>query len=253
MPEQIGQKLVAATATASGLGPPPDAEALDASGVLALALQRIGRDRLVLVSSFGVEDMVLLDLLVRLERRPRVVTLDTGRLPEETYALMDASRERYGIDLEVYAPEAGAVEDLIRRQGPNLMYRSIQNRLTCCEIRKVSPLNRALASADGWITGLRRDQTPGRKGVKKLGVDLEHGLIWKAAPLADWTSDQVWDYVRREEVPYNALHDAGYPSIGCEPCTRAVVPGDDPRSGRWWWEQNGSRECGLHVPKGGPA
>jgi phosphoadenylyl-sulfate reductase (thioredoxin) len=133
------------------------------------------------------------------------------------------------------------------------MYRSIENRLACCEIRKVRPLNRALSTADGWITGVRRDQTPSRKGVSKLGVDLEHGLIWKAAPIADWTSDEVWDYVRRENVPYNALHDAGYPSIGCVPCTRAVAPGDDPRSGRWWWEQDGSRECGLHVPKGRPA
>jgi phosphoadenosine phosphosulfate reductase len=249
MPENIGQTVVAATATRLGL--PPDAEPLDATGVLALALERIGRDRLVLVSSFGVEDMVLLDMLVRLEPRPRVVTLDTGRLPEETYAVMEAARERYGIELEVYAPEAAAVEELVGREGPNLMYRSLEDRLACCEIRKVLPLRRALATADGWITGVRRDQTPSRKGVRKLGVDLEHGLIWKAAPLADWTSDAVWEYVRREEVPYNALHDAGYPSIGCAPCTRAVAPGDDPRSGRWWWEQDGSRECGLHVPRGG--
>jgi phosphoadenosine phosphosulfate reductase len=249
MPENIGRTLTAATANPLGL--PPDAEALDASGVLALALERVGRDRLVLVSSFGVEDMVLLDLLIRLEPRPRVVTLDTGRLPEETYAVMEATRDRYGIELEVYAPDATAVEELVRRDGPNLMYRSLENRLSCCEIRKVLPLRRALSTADGWITGVRRNQTPSRKGVLKLGVDLEHGLIWKAAPLADWTSDAVWDYVRREEVPYNALHDAGYPSIGCAPCTRAVAPGDDPRSGRWWWEQDGSRECGLHVPRGG--
>src|ERR1035437_1111307 len=251
MPEDIGQKVTVATATRLGL--PPDAEELDASGVLALALKRVGRDRLVLVSSFGVEDMVLLDLLVRLDPRPRVVTLDTGRLPEETYAVMEAARERYGIELEIYAPESATVEELVRRKGPNLMYRSIENRLACCEIRKVRPLTRALSPAVGWITGLRRDQTPSRMGVSKLGVDLEHGLIWKAAPIADWTSDEVWDYVRRENVPYNALHDAGYPSIGCVPCTRAVAPGDDPRSGRWWWEQDGSRECGLHVPKGRPA
>ena len=249
MPENIGRTLIAATANPLGL--PPDAEVLDASGVLSLALERVGRDRLVLVSSFGVEDMVLLDLLVKLEPRPRVVTLDTGRLPEETYAVMEAARDRYGIELEVYAPEATAVEVLVRLDGPNLMYRSLENRLACCQIRKVLPLRRALSTADGWITGVRRDQTPGRKGVPKLGVDLEHGLKWKAAPLADWTSDAVWDYVRREAVPYNALHDAGYPSIGCAPCTRAVAPGDDPRSGRWWWEQDGSRECGLHVPRGG--
>jgi phosphoadenosine phosphosulfate reductase len=249
MPENIGRTLIAATANPLGL--PPDAEALDASGVLALALERVGRDRLVLVSSFGVEDMVLLDLLIRLEPRPRVVTLDTGRLPEETYAVMEATRDRYGIELEIYAPDATAVEELVRRDGPNLMYHSLENRLSCCEIRKVLPLRRALSTADGWITGVRRDQTPSRKGVPKLAVDLEHGLIWKASPLADWTSDAVWDYVRREEVPYNALHDAGYPSIGCAPCTRAVAPDGDPRSGRWWWEQGGSRECGLHVPRGG--
>jgi|ERR1035437_511141 thioredoxin-dependent adenylylsulfate APS reductase len=247
MPEEIDRTTIA---TAGRLGFPPDAEDLDASAVLALALHRIGRDRLVLVSSFGVEDMVLLDLLVRLEPRPRVVTLDTGRLPEETYAVMEAAREQYAVDLEIYAPDAAAVEELVRRDGPNLMYQSLDNRLSCCEIRKVRPLNRALSTADGWITGVRRGQTPSRKGVRKLAVDLEHGLIWKAAPLADWTSDQVWDYVRRYGVPYNALHDAGFPSIGCAPCTRAVGPGDDPRSGRWWWEQDGSRECGLHVPKG---
>lgn len=249
MAEQIEGRLVSAAGSRRGL--PPDAEALDATGVLALALERIGRDRLVLVSSFGVEDMVLLDLLCRIEPSPRVATLDTGRLPEETYAVMEAARERYGIELEVYSPDAATIEELVRREGPNLMYRSIENRLSCCEIRKVQPLRRALSTADGWITGLRRDQTPNRRSVPKLGVDLEHGLVWKAVPLADWSSDDVWAYVHREGVPYNALHDAGYPSIGCAPCTRAVAPGDDPRSGRWWWEQEGSRECGLHVPRGG--
>jgi phosphoadenosine phosphosulfate reductase len=250
MPDAIGRRIIAGDGR---LGLPPDAEDLAASAVMALALDRIGRDRLVLVSSFGVEDMVLLDLLVRLESRPRVVTLDTGRLPEETYAVMQAARDRYAIELEIYAPESGAVEELVRRDGPNLMYQSLDNRLSCCDIRKVRPLNRALSTADGWVTGLRRDQTPSRRGVRKLAVDLEHGLIWKAAPLADWTSGEVWDYVRSNGVPYNALHDAGYPSIGCAPCTRAVAPGDDPRSGRWWWEQDGVRECGLHVPKGGDA
>jgi phosphoadenosine phosphosulfate reductase len=129
----------------------------------------------------------------------------------------------------------------------NLMYESVENRKLCCEIRKVHPLNRALARLDGWITGLRRDQVSTRAETKKIELDSAHGSIIKLNPIADWTSDMVWDYIKKNDVPYNKLHDAGYPSIGCEPCTRAIQPGEDPRAGRWWWENAASKECGLHF------
>jgi thioredoxin-dependent adenylylsulfate APS reductase len=237
--------------TEGRIGLPPDAEGLDAPGVIRLARERLGRDRLALVASFGPEDIVILDLLVEVEARPRVITLDTGRLPEDTYELIDRVRSFYGVEVEVVFPEATAVEAMTRAKGVNLFYDSHDNRLECCDVRKVQPLRRALASVDGWLTGLRRDQAPTRARTPKISLDLEHGLIWKVAPLADWTDVDVWAHIRARGLPYNALHDRGYPSIGCAPCTRAVEPGADPRSGRWWWEQGESRECGLHVA--GPA
>ena len=228
---------------------PADAETLTARDILRVALAALGRDRLALAASFGPEDIVILDLLVGLEPRPRVFTLDTGRLPDETYALMERLRRRYGIEIELYFPDAAAVEEMVRAHGANLFYESLDHRLLCCDVRKGRPLRRALATVDGWITGLRRDQIATRAGAPKIGLDLEHGLIWKIAPLADWTAADVWAYLRERDLPYNALHDRGYPSIGCAPCTRAVAPGEDPRAGRWWWERPESRECGLHVPR----
>lgn len=230
---------------------PADVEALDARGILRSALEALGRDRLALSASFSPEDIVLIDLLAELESRPRVFTLDTGRLPQETYDLMEAVRGRFGIEVEVFAPVAAAVEAMVRAKGPNLFYASPENRLECCDVRKVAPLRRALATVDGWVTGLRRDQTPTRATTQKIGPDLEHGMIWKVAPLADWTEAQVWAHIRERDLPYNALHDRGYPSIGCAPCTRAVAAGDDPRSGRWWWESSDVRECGIHVTSAG--
>lgn len=228
---------------------PAEAETLAARDILQVALAALGRDRLALAASFGPEDIVILDLLVGLEPRPRVFTLDTGRLSDETYELMERVRRRYGIEIELYFPDAVAVEEMVRAHGPNLFYESLDHRLLCCDVRKGRPLRRALATVDGWITGLRRDQIATRAGVPKIGLDLEHGLIWKIAPLADWTADDVWAYLRERDLPYNALHDRAYPSIGCAPCTRAVAPGEDPRAGRWWWERPESRECGLHVPR----
>lgn len=231
---------------------PVAAESLDARDVLALALRSLGRDRLAIASSFGAEDIVLIDLLVSLEPRARVFTLDTGRLPQETYDLMDQVRRRYAIDVEVFFPNAERVEEMVRARGLNLFYESIQNRTSCCHVRKVEPLGRALATLDGWITGLRRDQISTRAEVPKIGPDPQHAGIWKVAPLADWTSDQVWAYIRERDLPYNALHDRGYPSIGCLPCTRAVEPGEDERAGRWWWERPEERECGIHFdPRSG--
>lgn len=203
--------------------------------------------RLGLASSFGAEDVVLIDMLSRFEPPTRVFTLDTGRLPAETYALMEAIRDRYGLAIEVYFPQAEAVEAMVREHGVNLFYKSVENRKLCCGVRKVEPLGRALRGLDAWITGLRRDQAVTRTRVEKVEVDRDHGEIIKLNPLADWTWDEVWAYIRARGIPYNALHDRGYPSIGCAPCTRAVQPGEDLRAGRWWWEGNPeAKECGLH-------
>jgi phosphoadenosine phosphosulfate reductase len=231
---------------------PAEAEALDALEVLTYSLDALGRDRLAIASSFGAEDVVLIDLLASLESRPRVFTLDTGRLPQETYDLMDQVRRRYAIDLEVFFPEAERVEEMVRSKGLNLFYESTDNRISCCHVRKVEPLGRALATLDGWVTGLRRDQTATRVETAKIAPDPTHPGVWKIAPLADWTSEQVWAYIREHDLPYNALHDQGYPSIGCAPCTRAVEPGEDERAGRWWWERPEERECGIHFdPRSG--
>ncbi len=226
---------------------PAEVEALDAVAVLRLALGTLGRDRLALAASFGPEDIVILDLLAGLEPRPRVFTLDTGRLPQETYDLMEAVRRRYRIDIEVFLPDAERVETMVRAKGVNLFYDSIENRHACCMVRKVEPLGRALATLDGWVTGVRRDQIATRADTRKLGPDPQHPELWKVAPLADWSGGDVWSYIREHDLPYNALHDRGYRSIGCAPCSRAVGPGEDERAGRWWWEQPDQRECGIHF------
>ena len=149
--------------------------------------------------------------------------------------------------IEVYFPEASAVQKMVEEHGLNLFYKSVDLRRLCCQIRKVEPLNRALAGLDAWITGLRKEQALTRSDIKKIEIDKEHGNIIKINPLADWTNDQVWTYIKENNVPYNVLHDQGYPSIGCMPCTRTVKPEEDPRSGRWWWEQEAHKECGLHL------
>lgn len=199
-------------------------------------------------TSFGVEDMVLLDLIARYAREIEVFTLDTGRLPEETYALMSAVRDRYPVPVRVYYPEAEPLQRWVGRNGPNAFFDSVAQRKECCHLRKVEPLSRALAGRKAWVTGLRRQQSPTRERLTLRSRDEANGLE-KFSPLLEWTTEDVWDYVRRHDVPYNALHDAGYPSIGCAPCTRAVPTGDDIRSGRWWWEAAESRECGLHASR----
>jgi phosphoadenosine phosphosulfate reductase len=198
-----------------------------------------------LASSFGAEDMVLIDLIARVALPIGVFTLDTGRLPSETYALIDRTRDRYAIAIDVYCPEASAVEAYVREHGANAIYRDVALRERCCAIRKTEPLGRALAGKGAWITGLRRAQSLTRHDVPVEAFDAAHGLH-KFNPLADWSHDDVWSYIRAHRVPYNPLHDRGYPSIGCAPCTRAVEPGEDARAGRWWWEQPATRECGLH-------
>ena len=198
-------------------------------------------------SSFGAEDMVLTDLIARQFRGIEIFTLDTQRLPGETLTLIEVARKKYDLNLITYTPEPAVAEAFVARNGLFSMYESVENRKTCCHIRKVEPLNRALARKKSWLTGLRREQAPSRQELGESEFDAAHQCT-KFNPLVDWSEAEVWQYIRANDVPYNALHDRSYPSIGCEPCTRAVRPGDDARAGRWWWEQEaGQKECGLHV------
>ncbi len=203
--------------------------------------------------SFGPEDMVILDMLDRIYtgtgKSASVFTLDTGRLHSETYELMHTVHERYKVRVGVYFPDAVDVEEMVTENGMNLFYQSVEKRKLCCEVRKVKPLSRALKGKDAWITGLRRAQSKTRSDVPKVHFDKQTAMV-KISPLADWSDENVWEYIQSNKVPYNKLHDAGYPSIGCQPCTRAVLNGEDSRSGRWWWEDS-NRECGLHFKENG--
>jgi phosphoadenosine phosphosulfate reductase len=203
-----------------------------------------------MASSFGAEDVALIDMWWRADRQVRVFTLDTGRLPEETYEVMERIRARYGIGIATYFPQTAAVQALEREQGFFSFRRGVEERKNCCGIRKVEPLRRALAPLRAWVTGLRREQALTRTGIAVVEWDATHGLV-KVNPLAHWTNEDVWAYIREHEVPYNVLHDRGYPSIGCAPCTRAIRPGEDIRAGRWWWEDPEHKECGLHLGKQG--
>ncbi len=216
-----------------------------AEEALRLSVEHFGPTRIALGSSFGAEDQVLTDMLSRVQLPTRVFTLDTGRQFQETYDTMQASTSRYGIRYEVYAPEASDIGELISVEGPNLFYKSIEKRKACCDVRKLRPLRKVLATVDAWICGLRRDQAVTRSGVELVSWDAEFN-IYKICPLFDWPEEQVWDYIKTRSVPYNSLHDHGFRSIGCAPCTRAVEPGEDVRAGRWWWESPEHKECGLH-------
>ncbi len=197
-------------------------------------------------NSLGAEDMVLTDLIAKFHPEISIFSLDTGRLPQETYDLMQAVREHYSVPLQVYFPEHTQVEQLVQRIGMNGFYASVENRKGCCHVRKVVPLNRALSGKKAWITGMRRDQAVTRGGLEVSSFDADHGMQ-KINPLLDWSNAEVWQYIKQNDVPYNKLHDRFYPSIGCAPCTRSVTPGEDIRSGRWWWENPENKECGLHV------
>jgi len=216
-----------------------------AQEVLAFFHREFG-NRMCLSSSMGAEDMVLTDMVLEISGQFRIFTLDTGRVFPETYDLMQKIRDRHGITLEVFFPDFRQVEDMVNMHGINLFYQSVDFRKTCCGIRKLEPLKRALTGMEAWITGIRKDQTINRFDTRLVEWDDAHGLI-KINPLYKWNEKQVWEYIHNRQVPYNALHDKGFPSIGCQPCTRAVLPGEDTRAGRWWWEDNGHKECGLHV------
>ena len=214
------------------------------AAVLAHALEQF--PEAALACSLGLEDVVLVHLASALPRPPRVFVLDTGRLPEQSYDVLDALRLRYPLRFQVFFPQAEAVEAFVNAHGPNAFLDSVERRQECCRIRKVEPLARALAGAPAWITGLRRAQGPTRSGLERFEADPEHGGIVKVNPLLDWTLEDCRAFVKAQRIPYNALHDQGYPSIGCAPCTRAVAPGEDERAGRWWWENPEHKECGLH-------
>lgn len=201
---------------------------------------------LTLASSFGAEDVVLIDMLCRQGKNPKVFFLDTGRLHQETYNTYDAIREKYDISIDSFAPSTQALQELILNKGVNSFYKSIENRKECCYIRKVEPLARALEGFDVWITGLRRSQSITRNHLQKIELDLMHEKKIKINPLGDWSEDQVWSYIKENQVPYNKLHDRGFASIGCAPCTRAIEDNEDLRAGRWWWEEPDHKECGLH-------
>ena len=201
---------------------------------------------IVFASSFSAEDMVLTDLIGRHYSGIRIFTLDTGRLPEETYSLIKKVEDSYHIHIQLYFPDTSAVEKYVVQNGLNGFYDSVDARNACCYIRKVELLKRALSGQNAWITGLRRDQATTRKNLTEVEFDSENGLQ-KINPLLDWNMPDIWDYLAEFNVPYNALYDKGYASIGCAPCTRAIAVGEDIRSGRWWWENPETKECGLHV------
>jgi phosphoadenosine phosphosulfate reductase len=215
---------------------------------LALLREAATLSRPAFSSSFGAEDMVLLDLIRREGLAIDVFTLDTGRLPEETYALMQQVERVYGRCFETFYPDTAAVQALVRERGINGFYASIDNRKACCEVRKVEPLRRALSGRRAWVSGLRAQQAASRASLAARGWDSQF-QVEKFNPLHDWTEQQVWQCIRGRDIPYNALHDRHTPSIGCAPCTRAISVGEDLRAGRWWWENAQTRECGLHVQR----
>jgi phosphoadenosine phosphosulfate reductase len=202
--------------------------------------------RVVYSNSLGSESMVLTDLIWTEVPEIEIFTLDTGRLHEETYGLIERLERRYQRRFKVYYPDPASLEPFVQKNGVNGFYDSIENRQGCCHIRKIEPFRRAIAGAGAWVTGVRHEQSATRAQAVPVETDAANGGIAKISPLLEWTHDEVWSYIRAKKLPYNPLHDKGYPSIGCAPCTRAVEPGADSRSGRWWWENADSKECGLH-------
>jgi phosphoadenosine phosphosulfate reductase len=205
--------------------------------------------KLALGSSLGAEDQVLTDMIAKIDTSTKIFTLDTGRVFPETYQTLHETNEKYGINIEVYFPNSERVERMVNEKGINLFYENIENRKTCCKVRKIEPLSRAMTGVDVWVTGIRREQSITRILTEVVEYDHINRKI-KINPLLEWTEDDLWDYIKENDVPYNKLHDKGFPSIGCEPCTRAVEEGEDVRAGRWWWETPEQKECGLHKSNG---
>jgi phosphoadenosine phosphosulfate reductase len=203
------------------------------------------KDRLGFSTSLGAEDQVITQLIAGIDPGVNIFTLDTGRMFPETYDLLDMTRKRYKVNITVFFPDSKAVEDMVNKKGINLFYESIENRKRCCQIRKIEPLKRALKDIDFWISGLRHEQSVTREELSLIEWDKRNQKI-KINPLIDWKLQDLWDYIHQNNIPYNSLHDKGFPSIGCQPCTRAVEEGEDIRAGRWWWENPDMKECGLH-------
>jgi phosphoadenosine phosphosulfate reductase len=222
-------------------------EGEEPSTVLAWGIERFG-SHLAISTSFQIDSVVLIDMAYQINPDVPVFSVDTGRLPAETLELADALRARYpGLRLELLRPDDDEVGAMTGKHGVDLFTTSVDLRLLCCNIRKVRPLTKHLHTLDAWVTGLRRDQWASRTNIRKVEIDHDHGAIVKLSPLAEWTEEEVWEYVREHEVPYHSLYDRGYTSIGCAPCTRAIGADEQSRAGRWWWESNAPKECGIHC------
>jgi phosphoadenosine phosphosulfate reductase len=217
----------------------------EAVDIISWALEKFSAERIALATSFSIEDQALTHLIISQNPKARVFTLDTGRIFQETYNVMQETMKRYGMTYEVYAPDAGEIDKLVSESGPNLFYESLEKRKRCCEIRKLHPLKKVLATVDAWICGMRREQSVTRADIHKIEWDSLFN-IYKINPLFNWNEEEVWKYIRKNNIPYNKLYESGFKSIGCAPCTRAVGKNEDVRSGRWWWESPEHKECGLH-------
>jgi phosphoadenosine phosphosulfate reductase len=213
--------------------------------ILSFVISEFGID-LKVASSLGVEDQVITQMVTAIDKNVKVFVLDTGRLHQETYDVLDQTKQAYKVNYEIYFPDTSSVENLLKTKGPNSFYQSIENRKECCGIRKVEPLNRALSTAKAWVTGLRQSQSVTRAELPVIEWDNAHNIV-KVNPLALWSEKDVWNFVEKNNVPTNRLHKQGYPSIGCAPCTRAIKEGEDVRAGRWFWESPDQKECGLHI------
>lgn len=223
-----------------------DLEGKSAEEIVSWAINTFGISKMALASSLGAEDQVLTEIMLSKDAKARIFTLDTGRLNPETYSVMSKTIMKYNFHYEVMFPDTAEIEKTVSELGPNFFYESIENRKLCCQIRKVEPLKRKLSELDAWLTGLRREQAVTRADLPIVEWDEANNLV-KINPLASWDEEEVWDYIKNKQVPYNSLHDKGFPSIGCAPCTRAVQKGEDVRAGRWWWENPEQKECGLHI------
>lgn len=213
--------------------------------IIQYIVEKIGVNNIALASSLSIEDQILTHMLLKINPKARIFFIDTGRHFQKTYDLMEETMGRYKFNFEVYAPESRDLETMVSKHGPNFFYDSVELRKKCCEIRKVKPLNRVLSTVDGWICGLRREQSQTRVDIEIFEWDKGHS-IYKINPIVYWTEEKIWEYIEEHNVPYSSLYKNGFPSIGCEPCTRAIKPGEDVRSGRWWWEDPDKKECGLH-------
>ncbi|MBF0196772.1 MAG: phosphoadenylyl-sulfate reductase [Planctomycetes bacterium] len=220
-----------------------------AGEILDWTFEHFDASKVKMSTSFGADGMALLHMMHSRGHRPKIFTIDTGRLFQETYNVWQKVIDQYGVKIEVYGPDPADLHELVESGGPNMFYQSVENRRKCCEIRKVRPLNKALQDTDVWITALRRDQAPSRATTPILSHSSQYDLL-KVCPLVNWSEVNAWEYIRNNGIPYNELHDKGYPTIGCSPCCRPVPPASDRRAGRWWWESGDDKECGIHIEDG---